>query len=174
MESGPAVFFIPILSFSNSCATQRQSLPYFQQFQITTCHSLPYYSSVPESPFPFSHTFIPPFPFSHTFIPSIPYLHSPIPRYRCQQCHNYDMCQSCFWSGGTTHGHDRTKHYMEEYCVVVGLGEWGIGVWQNGVLGYERMGCWGMAKWGVGVWQNGVLKYGGMGCQSMREWGVRV
>ncbi|XP_060598439.1 dystrobrevin beta-like isoform X2 [Ruditapes philippinarum] len=35
-------------------------------------------------------------------------------RYRCQRCHNYQLCQDCFWRGRTSgnHSHD---HQMKEY-----------------------------------------------------------
>lgn len=97
-------------------------------------------------------------------------------RYRCQQCHNYDMCQTCFWSGGTTHGHDHTKHYVEEYCIVVS-GAWGNGcieVWiRSGSMEIRSgdLGMWGCRRcvhgmcercrwlqWGMKIWNHEVIE----------------
>lgn len=36
-------------------------------------------------------------------------------RYRCLKCFNFDMCQTCFFSGKLTKGHKLT-HPMHEYC----------------------------------------------------------
>jgi dystrophin len=38
-------------------------------------------------------------------------------RYKCLQCTNFNMCQECYWSGKTAKDHDRTRHFMEEYCI---------------------------------------------------------
>lgn len=35
-------------------------------------------------------------------------------RYRCQRCHNYIMCQDCFWVGRTT-GEHKNDHEVKEY-----------------------------------------------------------
>ncbi|CAG9859500.1 unnamed protein product [Phyllotreta striolata] len=36
-------------------------------------------------------------------------------RYRCLKCFNFDMCQTCFFSGRLTKGH-KLNHPMHEYC----------------------------------------------------------
>ncbi|KAK9870702.1 hypothetical protein WA026_008274 [Henosepilachna vigintioctopunctata] len=36
-------------------------------------------------------------------------------RYRCLKCFNFDMCQTCFFSGRLTKGH-KLSHPMHEYC----------------------------------------------------------
>uniref|UniRef100_A0A8C4NJC1 Dystrobrevin n=2 Tax=Eptatretus burgeri TaxID=7764 RepID=A0A8C4NJC1_EPTBU len=35
-------------------------------------------------------------------------------RYRCQQCHNYQLCQACFWRGQASGPHSN-QHQMKEY-----------------------------------------------------------
>ncbi|KAM6948711.1 dystrobrevin alpha [Aplochiton taeniatus] len=35
-------------------------------------------------------------------------------RYRCQQCHNYQLCQDCFWRGRASGSHSN-QHQMKEY-----------------------------------------------------------
>ncbi|KAK3551462.1 hypothetical protein QTP70_017409 [Hemibagrus guttatus] len=35
-------------------------------------------------------------------------------RYRCQQCHNYQLCQECFWRGHASGSHSN-QHQMKEY-----------------------------------------------------------
>nr|XP_058897328.1 dystrobrevin alpha isoform X9 [Kogia breviceps] len=35
-------------------------------------------------------------------------------RYRCQQCHNYQLCQDCFWRGHAGGSHSN-QHQMKEY-----------------------------------------------------------
>ncbi|XP_058690251.1 dystrobrevin beta isoform X7 [Poecile atricapillus] len=35
-------------------------------------------------------------------------------RYRCQQCHNYQLCQSCFWRGHASGTHSN-QHQMKEH-----------------------------------------------------------
>ncbi|XP_060777005.1 dystrobrevin alpha isoform X2 [Neoarius graeffei] len=35
-------------------------------------------------------------------------------RYRCQQCHNYQLCQECFWKGHAS-GFHSNQHQMKEY-----------------------------------------------------------
>ncbi|XP_074133909.1 dystrobrevin alpha isoform X20 [Sminthopsis crassicaudata] len=35
-------------------------------------------------------------------------------RYRCQQCHNYQLCQYCFWRGHASGSHSN-QHQMKEY-----------------------------------------------------------
>ncbi|XP_043922558.1 dystrobrevin alpha isoform X3 [Protopterus annectens] len=35
-------------------------------------------------------------------------------RYRCQQCHNYQLCQDCFWRGLASGSHSN-QHQMKEY-----------------------------------------------------------
>ncbi|KAL4235707.1 hypothetical protein ACF0H5_004100 [Mactra antiquata] len=35
-------------------------------------------------------------------------------RYRCQRCHNYQLCQDCFWRGRTSGNHSH-EHQMKEY-----------------------------------------------------------
>jgi hypothetical protein len=36
-------------------------------------------------------------------------------RYRCLRCFNYDLCQTCFFTGDHAKNHDGT-HPIEEYC----------------------------------------------------------
>ncbi|PKU33920.1 hypothetical protein llap_15776 [Limosa lapponica baueri] len=40
-------------------------------------------------------------------------------RYRCQQCHNYQLCQDCFWRGHASGSHSN-QHQMKEYT------SWGL------------------------------------------------
>ncbi|XP_063076575.1 dystrobrevin alpha isoform X1 [Engraulis encrasicolus] len=35
-------------------------------------------------------------------------------RYRCQRCHNYQLCQDCFWRGHASGSHSN-QHQMKEY-----------------------------------------------------------
>uniref|UniRef100_A0A5F9DS23 ZZ-type domain-containing protein n=1 Tax=Oryctolagus cuniculus TaxID=9986 RepID=A0A5F9DS23_RABIT len=35
-------------------------------------------------------------------------------RYRCQQCHNYQLCQNCFWRGHASGSHSN-QHQMKEH-----------------------------------------------------------
>ncbi|NXC92273.1 DTNB protein, partial [Cercotrichas coryphoeus] len=35
-------------------------------------------------------------------------------RYRCQQCHNYQLCQNCFWRGHASGTHSN-QHQMKEH-----------------------------------------------------------
>ncbi|KAJ8008741.1 hypothetical protein DPEC_G00081570 [Dallia pectoralis] len=35
-------------------------------------------------------------------------------RYRCRRCHNYQLCQDCFWRGNTSGCHNN-QHTMKEY-----------------------------------------------------------
>lgn len=35
-------------------------------------------------------------------------------RYRCQQCHNYQLCQNCFWRGHANGPHSN-QHQMKEH-----------------------------------------------------------
>lgn len=35
-------------------------------------------------------------------------------RYRCQRCHNYQLCQDCFWRGRSS-GYHSPEHQMKEY-----------------------------------------------------------
>lgn len=35
-------------------------------------------------------------------------------RYRCQQCHGYQLCQSCFWRGHANGPHSN-QHQMKEH-----------------------------------------------------------
>ncbi|XP_063994810.1 dystrophin, isoforms A/C/F/G/H-like isoform X4 [Diachasmimorpha longicaudata] len=43
-------------------------------------------------------------------------------RYRCLKCFNFDMCQSCFFSGRKAKNHKLT-HPMQEYCTATTSGE---------------------------------------------------
>lgn len=43
-------------------------------------------------------------------------------RYRCQQCHNYQLCQDCFWRGHASGSHSN-QHQMKEYTSWVREGE---------------------------------------------------
>ncbi|KAK0097092.1 hypothetical protein PV326_003328 [Microctonus aethiopoides] len=43
-------------------------------------------------------------------------------RYRCLKCFNFDMCQTCFFSGRNTKNHKLT-HPMQEYCTATTSGE---------------------------------------------------
>lgn len=43
-------------------------------------------------------------------------------RFRCLKCFNYDLCQSCFWSGRVSHDH-RLTHPMHQYCLSTTSGE---------------------------------------------------
>lgn len=42
-------------------------------------------------------------------------------RYRCQQCHNYQLCQDCFWRGHAGGSHSN-QHQMKEYTSWVSQG----------------------------------------------------
>lgn len=41
-------------------------------------------------------------------------------RYRCQQCHGYQLCQSCFWRGHANGPHSN-QHQMKEHSSWVGM-----------------------------------------------------
>lgn len=41
-------------------------------------------------------------------------------RYRCLKCFNFDMCQTCFFSGRKAKNHKLT-HPMQEYCTAVSI-----------------------------------------------------
>lgn len=41
-------------------------------------------------------------------------------RYRCQKCHNFQLCQDCFWRGRVSSGHT-LDHEMKEYTAYVSL-----------------------------------------------------
>ncbi|KAG1690744.1 Dystrophin [Nymphon striatum] len=43
-------------------------------------------------------------------------------RYRCLKCFNFDLCQSCFFSGRTAKNH-KYIHPMQEYCTATTSGE---------------------------------------------------
>ncbi|XP_048577310.1 dystrophin isoform X2 [Nematostella vectensis] len=43
-------------------------------------------------------------------------------RFRCLKCFNYDLCQSCFWSGRISHEH-RLTHPVHQYCLSTTSGE---------------------------------------------------
>ncbi|XP_013413171.1 dystrophin isoform X2 [Lingula anatina] len=43
-------------------------------------------------------------------------------RYRCLRCFNFDLCQTCFFSGRKAKGHKLT-HPMQEYCTATTSGE---------------------------------------------------
>ncbi|XP_057306952.1 utrophin-like isoform X3 [Hydractinia symbiolongicarpus] len=43
-------------------------------------------------------------------------------RYRCLKCFNYDLCQSCFWSGRVSKSH-RITHPMHQYSLATTTGE---------------------------------------------------
>lgn len=47
-------------------------------------------------------------------------------RYRCQQCHNYQLCQDCFWRGHASGSHSN-QHQMKEYTSWVRKGGKGGG-----------------------------------------------
>lgn len=47
-------------------------------------------------------------------------------RYRCQQCHNYQLCQDCFWRGHASGSHSN-QHQMKEYTSWVRRGGGGEG-----------------------------------------------
>lgn len=71
------------------------------------------------------HMFVCAMPPPHPF-PSIPAVFHPVEcsychsesmmgfRYRCQQCHNYQLCQDCFWRGHANGSHSN-QHQMKEY-----------------------------------------------------------
>lgn len=44
-------------------------------------------------------------------------------RYRCQQCHNYQLCQNCFWRGHASGSHSN-QHQMKEHSSWVGAIPW--------------------------------------------------
>ena len=39
-------------------------------------------------------------------------------RYRCQKCHNYQLCQDCFWRGRISGPHTN-EHEVKEYTTYV-------------------------------------------------------
>ena len=41
-------------------------------------------------------------------------------RYRCQKCHNFQMCQDCFWRGRIFGSHTN-EHEVKEYTSYVSL-----------------------------------------------------
>lgn len=50
-------------------------------------------------------------------------------RYRCQQCHNYQLCQDCFWRGHAGGSHSN-QHQMKEYTSWVRQGPL-LDVWES-------------------------------------------
>ena len=53
---------------------------------------------------------------------SMEYIFS-IDSYRCLRCFNYDLCQTCFFTGDHTKNHDGS-HPIEEYCKQVCWWKW--------------------------------------------------
>lgn len=49
-------------------------------------------------------------------------------RYRCQQCHNYQLCQDCFWRGHAGGSHSN-QHQMKEYTSWVRQGPDNTQIW---------------------------------------------
>lgn len=44
-------------------------------------------------------------------------------RYRCQKCHNYQLCQDCFWRGRVSGPHTN-EHEVKEYTTYVSYLMW--------------------------------------------------
>lgn len=64
-------------------------------------------------------------------------------RYRCQQCHNYQLCQDCFWRGHASGSHSN-QHQMKEYTSWVrkgGKGGGGKG-WARGGVSTPDQSLW--------------------------------
>lgn len=69
-------------------------------------------------------------------------------RYRCQQCHNYQLCQDCFWRGHASGSHSN-QHQMKEYTSWVreGEGEEERGGLREVCLHWTIMQCTSWSLW---------------------------
>lgn len=60
-------------------------------------------------------------------------------RYRCQQCHNYQLCQDCFWRGHAGGSHSN-QHQMKEYTSWVRRGVGNTCSWSVAQNGRDQRG----------------------------------
>lgn len=110
-------------------------------------------------------------------------------RYRCQQCHNYQLCQDCFWRGHASGSHSN-QHQMKEYtswvreglclaadCFALQPAEkpvttaLGSGLAQGG----QEPGCWFRLVTPSGrlwPWEPSGERRGGNGLFWVRIWGA--
>jgi len=110
-------------------------------------------------------------------------------RYRCQQCHNYQLCQDCFWRGHASGSHSN-QHQMKEYtswvregsrlaadCFALQLVEKPPAAVPSGhqARGGRELGCWCGSVTPSGrlrPWEPSGEHRGGNGLFWVRVWGA--